>query len=91
MEKFWIEMGALALALILGGLSVVGILGQKEVGEKGLAAGMLNLLAVSIIGPLILILGLEKILNSEAIAAIVGGLVGFTGARLGNKAKPPSS
>jgi hypothetical protein len=93
-EKFWIEILALAITLILGGVCVVGILGQEKVAERGLGAGMIQLLGVVILGPIVLILGIEKVLNSEAIAAIVGALVGFAipkPSKGSSKSNPPSS
>lgn len=69
-EYGWIE----STAIVLGGFSAVMVL---WIGRGRVLGSQTRLtLAVCLIAPIILILGMEKILNSEAIAAIVGALVG---------------
>jgi hypothetical protein len=73
-EHGWIEI----VALVVGGTIAALVLrgGQK----KGIGPQIRLTLAVCLIVPMVVILGLEKILTRETIAAIVGALVGAGGA-----------
>ena len=74
MERLWLDLTLAAL----GGVGLVGVLKTKEpgFGPKTNQA----LIAVLVI-PATVILGVEKILDSQAIAAIIGGMVGFGAAK----------
>ena len=65
------------LALIVGGVVSVLILRNKVTTEKGIGPQTKQVLALSLLSPIVLILGVERILSRETIAAIVGGLVGY--------------
>ncbi|PYS40623.1 MAG: hypothetical protein DMF71_12905 [Acidobacteria bacterium] len=73
MHKAWIEIAALILAV----LCAMGVLLNKQAREKGIGPRTLQGLIVSIVGPVILILGLEKVLTAETIAALVGAMIGY--------------
>jgi hypothetical protein len=69
----WIEIAA----IIVGAAISVCILCNKVTREKGIGPQTRQALALSMLSPIVLVLGIERILSSETIAAIVGGLVGY--------------
>lgn len=64
-------------ALLIMGLVVIGVFLQRIVSGKGIGARVIQLLAVGLIIPTILILALEDKLASETTATIIGGLIGY--------------
>ncbi len=72
-EKFWFE----CLAFVIGGAVAIFVLRNKITQEKGIGARTIQALVVCLIGPIILALGLEKVLEGQTIAALVGALVGY--------------
>jgi len=69
-EKFWIEI---AMA-ILGTIAVIGVFKTKT---AGWGSKSIQAITVALIVPTVVILAVEGILNSQAVAAIFGGMVGF--------------
>ena len=69
-EHGWIEITALAV----GGLSAILVLWTGR--ERGIGPQIRLTLAVCLVAPIIIILGLEKILSSETIAAVIGAFIG---------------
>ena len=76
----WIELAAIIIGAMISGL----VLRNKVTVEKGIGPQTRQALALSMLSPIVLVLGVEKVLNAEAIAAIVGGLVGL-GAQQGKE------
>jgi hypothetical protein len=69
-EHAWIEIASLAV----GGICAVMVLLIGR--SRGIGPQIRLTLAVCLIAPLLVILGLEKVLSSETVAAIVGAFVG---------------
>jgi hypothetical protein len=69
-EHGWIELAALAV----GGVCAALVLRAGR--EKGIGPQIRLALALTLIVPLLLILGMEKILSPESIATCVGALIG---------------
>ena len=66
----------LCSALIMT-LGLIGVFLDRIITRKGLGARVIQLLAIILLVPSILILSLEKVLTSEAVAALIGGLAGY--------------
>ena len=64
-------------ALVVGMIIAPAILRNDKTQQNGIGPRTIHALAISLLTPVVLILGLEKLLSSETIAAIIGGLVGF--------------
>lgn len=69
-EHGWIEVAAMGV----GGITAFMVLLTAR--GKGIGPQVRLTLAVRLIVPLLLVLGLEKTLSSETIAGIVGAFVG---------------
>ncbi len=69
------------LELILAFCIVIGVLGQfalrYQASKKGLGQRGIKVLTIVMVVPGTLILGLEGILDSQAIAAILSGTLGY--------------
>lgn len=69
-QYFWIEVAVCAL----GAVAAIGVMKTKTAGWGPQSLSALSL----VLGiPVLAILGLEKILDSQAIAALLGATVGF--------------
>lgn len=72
--RFWIEIiAALTIPIAIGAVMYQRIQGSG--GALGLRT--LQVLAISVLAPLVLILGLEKVLEPSAVGALVGALLGY--------------
>ncbi len=65
------------VSLVVGGSVAVFVLRNPKTQQAGIGPNTRQALALSLLAPIVLILGIEKTLSNEAIAAIIGGLVGF--------------
>jgi hypothetical protein len=84
-EHGWVEI----ISLVSGAGAATLVL--KIGGKRGIGPQLRLTLAVCLIVPMIVILGLEKILTGETIAAIVGALIGAGGAGSAvSSSSPPS-
>lgn len=80
-HRIWIEMvGVLVMVVGLIGILVIRFRLKKGIGRRAIQA-----MTVVLLAPAILILGLENVLTSETIAAIVGGMVGYVFSGVGAK------
>ncbi len=72
--------------LAAAGLMVIGLLAvfiNRWKTGKGLGARVIQLLAVILVIPAILILALEKFLTAETVAALFGTLIGYLSSGIG--------
>lgn len=69
-EKFWLEIATFIVALVVA----VGVLKTKT---PGWGPRSIQAIIIALGVPAVIVLGLEGILNSQAISAILGALVGF--------------
>jgi hypothetical protein len=69
-EKFWVEIAACAL----GAVVAIGVMMTKT---SGWGPRSIQAIIVALGVPALVVLGLEQILNSQAVAAILGAMVGF--------------
>jgi len=69
-EHGWIEL----VALVVGGLCAVMVLLVGR--QKGIGPQIRMALALCLITPVLLILGLEKIFSPETLAVTIGALIG---------------
>jgi hypothetical protein len=66
------------IAVLMWPLGVGAIFWQRWVsGKGGLGARVIQLAAVIMLFPTIVILGLEKILDGATLGTLIGGLVGY--------------
>lgn len=80
-ENFWLAIAAIALAALI----VVFLFLNKVVREKGPGNRTIQIVLMCVAGPIILILGTQKILTAETVAALVGALIGFAIPRPGKQ------
>ena len=71
--KFWLEVAA---ALIMVG-GTAGVFIERYRTKRGIGVRIIQFLAVIIVVPVVLILALENILSSEAVATLLGAVVGY--------------
>lgn len=64
-------------SLAVGGVIAFVALRNPKTLQGGIGPHTLQALAISLLAPVVLVLGIEKILAAETIAVIVGALVGF--------------
>jgi hypothetical protein len=72
-EHFWLE----ALSVFFGSSLAIAVLRNRKTQEAGIGPRTIQALVVCLIAPVLLILGIEKVLTSETIAAMVGALIGY--------------
>jgi hypothetical protein len=77
--KDWVELVA-ATAIPIG---IIAVAWNRIATNKGLSVRAIQFLCLSIFVPLILILGLERILDGSAIGALLGALIGYLFANIG--------
>ncbi|MCP4318361.1 MAG: hypothetical protein GY789_20675 [Hyphomicrobiales bacterium] len=83
MAVFWIEViAALTIPFCFGAVVV-----ERIYNKKGLGLRSIQFLALGTVMPIVLILALESVLAGEAVAAIVGGVVGYLFASVGGPSK----
>lgn len=80
--RFWIEIiAALTITLAIG-----AVLYQRfQQGASPISLRTIQLLAISVMAPLILILGLERVLEPSAVGALIGALLGYLLSGIGNE------
>ena len=66
---------AIAALIMVGGL--VGVLIERFRSKRGIGVRVIQFLAIVFIIPTIVILALEKVLNTETTAALLGVIVGY--------------
>lgn len=71
-EGFWIQLAAYTL----GGAASILVLRNKTTQEKGIGNQTRLALVVCLVGPIVLTLSLQKLLEPQAIAALIGALIG---------------
>jgi hypothetical protein len=80
--RFWIEIiAALTIPIAIG-----AVMYQRYQGGGGGAISLrtLQVLAIAVLTPLILILGLERVLEPSAVGALIGALLGYLLSGIGN-------
>lgn len=80
-EHGWIE----AASLVVGGLTSIMVLWTAR--ERGIGPQLRMTLALCFVAPIVVILGLEKVLSSETIAALIGAFIGAGVPSKGNSEK----
>ena len=87
MEQFearqWIEIIAAAAIPV----AVAGAVLERVTIKRGIGVRTIQFIGISTISPLVLILGLEGILEKSAIAALLGALVGYLFSHIGEHDK----
>lgn len=75
--EFWVRVAieAVACLLMLGGIA--GILLERSRSERGIGVRVIQLATVLLVLPVILILALERILETQTTAALLGAVVGY--------------
>ncbi len=71
--KIWIE-GVALLIMVLG---VIGIFLERALTKRGIGVRIIQFATVVLVFPIILILALEGILESQTVGALVGTVVGY--------------
>lgn len=77
--RFWIEIISAATMAI----GVVSVVVHRIKLEKGMGVRSIQFLALVILGPIVLILALEGILEKSAVGALIGALVGYLFTNIG--------
>lgn len=71
--RFWIEIiAALTIPIAIG-----AVLYQRFQSGGTIGVRTLQVLAIGVIAPLVLILGLERVIEPSAVGALVGALLGY--------------
>ncbi len=71
--KIWIE-GVALLIMVLG---VIGIFLERALTKRGIGVRIIQFATVVLVFPIILILALEGILESQTVGALVGTVIGY--------------
>lgn len=82
----WIEL----IAAVTIPLALVAIILERVISKKGIGVRTIQFLGVATFVPMLLILGIERILDANVISALVGAFVGYLFSRIGdfeNRAK----
>ncbi len=82
--KDWIEL----IAVLTGPLGLILLMAQRLITKKSIGARTVQFATVVLLFPIILVLGLEKILDSATIGTMLGGVAGFVLSRVGEYAPP---
>ena len=80
--RFWIEIiAALTIPIAIG-----AVMYQRYQGGGGgsISLRTLQVLAIAVLTQLILILGLERVLEPSAVGALIGALLGYLLSGIGN-------
>lgn len=64
-----------AVVIMFGGTAAV--FAERFIHKKSIGTRIIQFLAVLLIAPIIFILALEGILNTETVAALLGSLIGY--------------
>jgi hypothetical protein len=83
--RVWIEL----VAVLTIPLSVGLIFFERISSGRGLGARSIQFITVATIIPVILILGLEGILDKNVLGTIIGGLIGYLLSGVGNYQPEP--
>ena len=70
---FWIEI----IAALTMPLSFVAVVWHRIKSEMGMGYRSLQFLAIGVVTPIVLILGLENKISGEAISALIGGVFAY--------------
>ena len=75
--EFWVKVGieAVACVIMLGGMW--GIFSERKRTGRGIGVRIIQLATVVLILPIILILALEDVLETQTTAALIGTVVGY--------------
>ena len=65
------------IAAVMMALGLGAIIAQRIIAKKSFGARTIQMSAVVLLIPVILILGLEKILAAETLGTLIGGLIGY--------------
>ena len=68
-----IELGA-GLVMVGG---TIAVFAERFIHKKAIGIRVIQILSLILIAPLILILALERILNTETISALLGAMIGY--------------
>ena len=71
--KCWIEV--VALTIMVGG--VIGIFIERARTKRGIGVRIIQFATVLLVLPAILILAVERILESQTVATLIGAIVGY--------------
>ena len=79
--KEWIEV----ISVLTIPFSAYFLIKYRKESDRGLGKRVIQFISIIIVFSLILVLGLEKILSTESIATLMGGLVGYLFAEFSKK------
>ena len=79
--RFWIEI----IAALTIALAVAAVMYQRFQQGGAVNNRTIQLLAVAVLAPLILILGLERVLEPSAVGALIGALLGYLLSGIGSE------
>jgi hypothetical protein len=77
--KDWIEL----IAVGTGPLGLILLMAQRLLTKKSIGARTVQFATVVLLFPIILVLGMEKVLDSATIGTMLGGVAGFVLSRVG--------
>jgi hypothetical protein len=82
----WVEIVAVSTLP----LSLVGLLFNRWSSQKGLGVRAIQMLAVAMFMPTIIVLSMERLIDGSAVAALVGAVVGYLFANISefDRSKP---
>jgi hypothetical protein len=78
--RFWIEI----IAALTIPIAIAAVMYQRHRDSGAIGVRTIQMLAIAVLAPLILILGLEKVLEPSAVGALIGALLGYLLSGIGN-------
>jgi|GEM_PF-2375578 len=79
--RFWIEI----IAALTIPLAIAAIMYQRSQQGGAISIRTIQIMAIAVMAPLILILGLERVLEPSAVGALIGALLGYLLSGIGNE------
>lgn len=72
------------VAAITVPLSLLAIIGERLISKKGIGVRVIQFAGVATFVPTLLILALERVVDGNAVAALVGAFVGYLFSNIGD-------
>lgn len=79
--RFWIEI----IAALTIPIAIAAIMYQRIQQGGAISVRTIQVLAIAVLAPLILILGLERVLEPSAVGALIGALLGYLLSGIGSE------
>lgn len=75
--EFWVKVGIEVVASIIMIVGILSIFSERKRTGRGIGVRIIQLATVVLVLPIILILALEDVLETQTTAALIGAVVGY--------------